>query len=182
MAGVAPLPRDSSGGRRRYHQRGGESKRLESLNVAPERNWHPLTTALGLLKIEALNPSQAPQGGRAVKARAGIQVLVVLAIFALAGLIPLLGFGVRAALGRWWVEPACQEQCRASGSVFTQVVYDTPKRGGDQSACVCSSGARIPSAQANTASHLSLLSPFFVLVIMPALGIYWWSCRSRSRR
>lgn len=116
-----------------------------------------------------------------MKARAGIQVLVVLAIFALAGLIPLLGLGVRAGLGRWWVEPACREQCRASGSDFTKVVYDTPKRGGDQSACVCSSGTRIPSAQANTASHLSLSTPFFLLVIMPALGIYWWSRRSRMR-
>lgn len=116
-----------------------------------------------------------------MKARAGIQLLVVLATFALAGLIPLLSFGVRAALGRCWVEPACQEQCRASGSVFTEVVYDTPKRGGDQSACVCSSGARIPSSQADTVSHLALLTPLFLLVITTILGIYWWSRRSPRR-
>ena len=113
--------------------------------------------------------------------RVRIQLLVVLAIFALAGLIPLLAFGARGALGHWWVEPACQEQCRASGSVFIQVDYDTPKRGGDHSACVCSSGARIPSSEANIASLLSLSTPFILLVITPAFGIYWWTRRSRSR-
>lgn len=143
---------------------------------------HPLTTALDLLKTKALNPSHSPQGGRPAKAGARIQFLVVLAIFALAGLIPLLAFGVRAALGRFWVEPACQERCRVSGSVFTEIVYDTPKRGGDHSACVCSSGARIPSSQANTASLLSLSTPFFLLVIVPALGVYGWSRRSRRTR
>ncbi|MET0794953.1 MAG: hypothetical protein ABW061_25765 [Polyangiaceae bacterium] len=128
-----------------------------------------------------MNRSQAPQGDQPARGGARIQFLVVLTILALAGLIPLFVFGVRAALGLWWVEPACQELCRASGSVFTEVIYDTPKRGGDHSACVCSSGVRIPSSQANTANHLSLSTPFFLLVIIPALGVYWWSRHSPRR-
>ena len=63
--------------------------------------------------IEALSPLQTPQSNRPAKGGAGIQILVVAAIFALAGLIPLLFFGVRGALGAGWVEPGCQAACRA---------------------------------------------------------------------
>ncbi len=89
-------------------------------------------------------------------------------------------YGIRAVGTQSYVQPACEKACAAAGGQFADVEFRMGKQD-HESMCICTNGARIHCAEADTVGTLSAVGPIGLGILATALLVTIVARRARAK-